>query len=65
MAGVLVPVKVAFLSSEQGISSGTDMFISQKVFIKSFCKSEFPHKFVNVSFMITDIENTLTDLCGN
>jgi len=40
-------------------------FISQKVFIKSFCESQFPHKSVNVSFIITDIKNELTDLCGN
>jgi len=38
-----------------------DDFISQKVFIKSFCKSQFPQKSVNVSFIITK----LTDLCGN
>ena len=37
--------------------------ISQKVFIKSFCRSRFPHKSVNLSFIITDTK--LTDLCGN
>jgi len=40
-------------------------FISHTVFIKSFCKSQLPHKSVNVSFIITDIKNKLTDLCGN
>ena len=30
-------------------------FISQKVFIKSFCKSRFLHKSVNLSSIITDI----------
>ena len=39
--------------------------ISQKVFTKSFCKSQFPHKSVNVSFIITNFDNTLTDLCGS
>ena len=39
--------------------------ISQKVFLKSFCRGELPYKFVNVSFLITDIKNKLTDLCGN
>ena len=34
------------------------------VFTKSFCKSQFPHKFVNLSFIITDMQK-LTDLCGN
>ena len=29
-------------------------FISQNVFIKSFCKSELPHKSVNLSFIITN-----------
>ena len=33
--------------------------------MKSFCKSRFPHKSVNSSFIITDIKNKLTDLCGN
>ena len=41
------------------------IFISQKVFTKSFCKSQFPHKFVNLSITITDIKNKLTSLCGN
>ena len=46
-------------------------FISQKVFIKSSRKSQFPHKsvnlsykFVNLSFVITNIESKLADLCG-
>ena len=34
------------------------------VFIKSFCKSQFPHKSVNLSFIITRMKNKLTDLCG-
>ena len=37
----------------------------QKVFTTSFCKCQFPHKFVNLSFIITNINNKLTDLCGN
>ena len=39
--------------------------ISRKVFIKSFCKRRFPHKSVNLFFMITDIKSELVDLCGN
>ena len=39
--------------------------ISQKVSMKSFGKSEIPHKFANLSFTITYIKNALTDLCGN
>ena len=33
--------------------------------LKSFCKSQFLHKLVNLSFSITDSKNELTDLCGN
>ena len=40
-------------------------FVSQKASIESFCKSQFPHEFVNLSFIITYIKNELTDLCGN
>ena len=32
--------------------------ISQKVFIKSFCKSQIPHKSVNLSFIVTNIQRT-------
>ena len=39
--------------------------IPQKVFIKSFGKSEFPHKFVELSFIIANVKNNMTDLCGN
>ena len=39
--------------------------ISQKEFIKAFCKSGSPHKSVNLSFIVTNIKNKLTDLCGN
>ena len=39
-------------------------FISQKVFIKSFCKSQFPRKYVNSFFMSVKIKNELTNLCG-
>ena len=39
--------------------------MSHKAFSKSFCKSQFPHKFVNVSIIITDISNKFTDLWGN
>ena len=40
-------------------------FITQKVLIKLFCKSQFPHKSVNLFFIITDSTNKLTDLYGN
>ena len=37
--------------------------ISQKVFRESFCTSQFSHKFVDLSFIITNLENKSTDLC--
>ena len=39
--------------------------ISHKVFIKSFCKSQFPQRYVNLSFIIANIKNKLKNLCGN
>ena len=39
--------------------------ISQNVLIKLFSKSQFPHKSVNLSFIITSMKNKFTDLCGN
>ena len=38
---------------------------SHTVFFKSICRSQLPHKSVNVSFIISDIQNKLTDLGGN
>ena len=42
-----------------------DCLISQKVFIKLPCKCPFPHKSVNLFFMLVMIKDTLTVLCGN
>ena len=39
--------------------------ISQNVFMKSFCKSQFPHKFVNLFCILVIMKNQLTDLCGD
>ena len=39
--------------------------VSQKVFIKLFCKSQFPHQSVNLSFIVTNMKDKLTNLCGN
>ena len=40
-------------------------FSSQKVFIKLLCESQFPHKFVNLFFIIANIKNELMDLRRN
>ena len=39
--------------------------ISHKVFSKPFCKSQPPHKSVNLFFPHTEIKNELTNLSGN
>jgi len=46
-------------------SAQPSWLISQKVFIKFFCKSQFPHKSVNISFIITNMKNEFTNLCRN
>ena len=40
-------------------------FISQRVLLKLFCKSHFPHKSVNLLFVLIVIKNKSMDLCGN
>ena len=39
--------------------------IAHTMFLQSFCRSQIPRKFVNVSFIITNTKNKLTNLCGN
>ena len=41
------------------------IFISHKVFVKSFCKSQFPRKSVKLFFILATMKYKLTDLCGN
>ena len=40
-------------------------FLSQKVFVKLFFESQFPHKYVNLSFIVANMKDQLTDLYGN
>jgi len=56
VASRLVPI------ARQHVQRG---LISQEVFMKTFSKSQFPHKSDNLSFVITNLKNTMTDLCGN
>jgi len=51
---LLVPAKHLFSKS-----------VSQKVFMKSFFKSQFPHKSVNLFFILVIRKDKLTDLCWN
>ena len=39
--------------------------VSHKVLIQSICKSQFPHKFVNLFIILVIIEKELTILCVN
>ena len=41
------------------------VLISQQVFVKSFCKSQFPNKSVNLFFILVTIKESLTDLWGS
>ena len=53
------------------VAMGTDgtrppsEFISHEVFFKSFCKSQFPHKSVNLFFILVIVKDRLTDLWGS
>ena len=49
----------------QALPHPGDYFISHIVILKSFLKSQLPHKYVNLSFAVANIKNKLTDLCGN
>jgi len=52
---------------ESGVTlgPGDDNIIPQKVFVRSFCKSQFPHKSVNLFFRLVIKKDNLIDLCGN
>ena len=39
--------------------------ISQKVFLKSFYKSQFPHEPINLFFILLIVEDELTSLWGS
>jgi hypothetical protein len=41
------------------------VFFSQKLFIRSFFKRQFPHRSVNLFFVQVAMKAKLTDLCGN
>jgi hypothetical protein len=45
--------------------SATSEFISQKVFIESLFKSKFPHKSVNLFFILVIRKDKFTGACEN
>ena len=44
---------------------GSSDFITHKVFLKSFCRSQLLHTSVSLSFAITNMKDKLAYLCGN
>ena len=48
-------------SKQRRDASGAAVFISQKMFIKSICKVQFPHQNVNLFFVLAMIKNELVD----
>ena len=53
------------IRSPRACAKRPSIIISHKVILKSFCRSQHPHKSVNLSLTITNLKNKLTDLCGN
>ena len=47
------------------VDESANELISLSVGIKSFFTSRFPHKFVNLFFMLVMMKDQLMDLCGN
>ena len=45
------------LSAQEDREAGCSRLISQRVFIESFCKSQFPQKFVNLFFILVRIKD--------
>jgi len=41
------------------------IFILQRVSMKSFGKDQFPHKSIDLFFILVMIKNKLMDFCGN
>ena len=47
-------ISLTFGSFSTALALPGACFISQKVFVNSFCESEFPHKSVNLFFLISN-----------
>ena len=54
--------QVKSLKTFRFLHLGTEL-IAHKELVKSFCKSQFPHKSVNTFFIVANIKKKLTDLC--
>ena len=53
------------MSSASDWTPGAQVRSWHKTILKSFCRNQFLHKFVNLSFTITNMKNKLTDLWGS
>ena len=58
-------VESQLFSQREVLGLEANTLISHKVFLKSFCKSQFPHKSVNLFFISVTVKDKLTDLWGS
>ena len=65
MRGVADKVDGEGMAGISGPGEGVTKLISQKVFIQSFRKSQFPHKFVNMFFILVEFTDKMTNWWGN
>ena len=61
----VVPVHAIQGSGVMGLGFRGSGFISHNLFLKSFGRSQFSHKFVNLFFIFVVVKDKLTDLWGN
>ena len=64
MGRLLLRGKVGYREGD-GEPEGGASLISQKIFIKSFRESQFPHKSVTSFFILVTVKDKLTDLWGS
>jgi len=48
-----------------GVAHGNYRYYLTQSVLKSFCKSQFPHKSVNSFFLLVIVKDKLTDLWGS
>ena len=64
-SSLLLPSRMMSDPTVHHLRKVTCILISHKVFIKSSCKNQFPHKSFNLSVILVIVKDTLMDLCGN
>ena len=58
-------VLCAYLSAVWGCTPSSQTLPSRKVFIESFRKGQFPHKSVQLFFILAIMKHRLKNMCGN